>query len=85
MLASVSVAGIALAARAADQAIQGPQTQWRESNKCNQDAFKKFPDYTPEANLQREAFRRDCMRDLHIAAPDTPLPPASGAGAGAGQ
>jgi hypothetical protein len=29
---------------------------------------------------KREAFRRECLREQHIAAPDTPLPQVSGAG-----
>ncbi len=77
MVLGLWMAGIPLAAVAA--AVQGPQMQWQQSGKCNQDAFAKYPDYTPESNVKREAWRRVCLRDAHIAAPDTPLPRTDGA------
>ncbi|HUK60406.1 MAG TPA: hypothetical protein VLV50_14350 [Stellaceae bacterium] len=79
-LLGIWVTGLPLAARAIDQGVQGPENQWKQTDKCGAAAFKKYPDYTPEANAKREAYRRECLRSLHIAAPDTPLPPVSGAG-----
>ncbi len=80
LLLGVWVAALPCAVRATDLGARGPEAQWKESDKCSQDAFKKYPDYTPETNVKREAFRRECLRDQHIAAPDTPLPQVGGAG-----
>jgi hypothetical protein len=49
-------------------------TQWNTADTCAKNAWKKYPDYTPDSNTKREAFRRDCLRDHLVAAPDTPLP-----------
>jgi hypothetical protein len=59
-----------------------PQTQgqWKTADQCGKDALAKYPDYTPEGNAQREAFRRTCLRNHQLAAPDAPLPQSYGAG-----
>jgi hypothetical protein len=67
LLLSVGFAGAAFAQ------AQGLQNVWKSADQCAKDAFATYPDYTPEANDKREEFRRACLRDHKIAAPDTPL------------
>jgi hypothetical protein len=76
LLLSVGFAGAAFAQ------AQGLQNGWKTADHCAQDAFAKYPDYTPEANAKREEFRRACLRNHEIAAPDQPQPQQS---LGAGQ
>jgi len=59
------------AARAAEQNQESSQ-KWRLADACLRAAFKKFPDYTLEGNAQRENYRRACMRDNGLPAPDGP-------------
>jgi len=59
------------AARAAEQNQESSQ-KWRLADACLRAAFKKFPDYTLESNTRRENFRRACMRDNGLPAPDGP-------------
>jgi hypothetical protein len=73
------LAGAPLAARAADASAQSQEKQGGLADKCSKDAFAKYPDYTPDSNVRREAWRRNCLRNHDIAAPDTPLPRVSGA------
>jgi hypothetical protein len=50
-----------------------PQTQatqaWRSADQCAKDAFKKYPDYTEAAKSQREAMRRECLRNHDLPEP----------------
>jgi hypothetical protein len=56
---------------------QQSNAAWKQATRCAQDAFKKFPDYTPAANAQRETARRECLRNHKLPAP-APAPQASG-------
>ncbi len=59
-------------ARAGGSQEQESQQKWHMADVCMRAAFKKFPDYTPEGNARRENFRRACMRDNGLPAPDGP-------------
>jgi|SRR5579859_2185230 hypothetical protein len=39
---------------------------WQQSDTCGKDSFRKFPDYTAEAALRRDAYMRDCLRQHHL-------------------
>ncbi len=39
---------------------------WQQNDTCGKDSFRKFPDFTAEAALQRDAFMRDCLRKHHL-------------------
>ena len=52
----------AVAPARADDAQRSAQTKWAQESECSRQAFKQFPDYTPEANANRENFRRACLR-----------------------
>jgi len=60
------------AARAGGAQEQESQQKWHMADICTRAAFKKFPDYTLESNTRRENFRRACMRDNGLPAPDGP-------------
>jgi len=56
----------ALVPARADQVQRSASAAWKQGDRCAQDAFKKFPDYTPEANAKREAARRACLRNHRL-------------------
>ena len=70
------------ASRAAPRTRQSPTddpmrkstTQWHTMDDCSRQAFRKYPDYTAEANAKREAFRRLCLRNKSLPAPETTTP-----------
>ncbi|HXP31725.1 MAG TPA: hypothetical protein VN832_11580 [Stellaceae bacterium] len=71
----LAFAALALPAPAgADEKQQTSDAQWRAMDGCAHEAFRKFPDYTHESNLKREAYRRSCLRKKGLPAPDDPLP-----------
>lgn len=77
-LASVLLAPAALAA---DLNQQNAFAAWKTGDSCAQEAFKKYPDYTPEGNAKREEARRVCLRTHHLPAPDaaaSAVPPEGG-------
>jgi len=39
---------------------------WSQNDACGKDSFRKFPDYTAEGALQRDAYMRDCLRKHHL-------------------
>jgi hypothetical protein len=39
---------------------------WQRNDTCGKDSFRKFPDFTAEAALQRDAYMRDCLRKNHL-------------------
>ena len=39
---------------------------WGANDKCGKESFRKFPDYTAEAALGRDAYMRDCLRKHHL-------------------
>jgi hypothetical protein len=60
---------VAHAPARADQIQRNASAAWKLGDRCAQDAFKKFPDYTPESNAKREAARRACLRDHRLPEP----------------
>ncbi len=39
---------------------------WHKQDQCARQAFKQFPDYTPEANRQRDRAMRVCEAKNHV-------------------
>jgi len=39
---------------------------WGQSDTCGKESFRKFPDFTEEGALQRDAYMRDCLRKHHL-------------------
>ena len=76
----LALAGLALAllfrtpAAQADDKLNSSITEWHGMDVCAHQAFEKYPDYTRQSNLDREAYRRACLRRSQLPAPDTPLP-----------
>jgi hypothetical protein len=74
---------IALAPARADEIQRDASAAWKQGDRCAEEAFKEFPDYTPESNAKREAARRACLRDHRLPdsggaqAPQTPTPQAA--------
>ena len=68
-----------LAARA-DANQKNSSAAWRQADRCAQQAFQKFPDYTTESNAKREAARRACLRDHRLPEPGSAAapPPSQG-------
>jgi len=60
-LAFLAALAAATPARADDQQ-RNAQSKWAQETECSRQAFKQFPDYTPESNANRENFRRACLR-----------------------
>jgi hypothetical protein len=59
------LAAVSVPARA-DQSVSGASAAWRNADQCAKDAFKKYPDYTPQSNAAREAMRRECLRNHRL-------------------
>lgn len=53
----------------AQQNAQTATGHWHTADQCGKDAFKKFPDFTPDSNAKREAFRLECLRNHRLPAP----------------
>lgn len=47
----------------ADNRLNGTNRQWVTADNCSRNSFKKYPDYTMEGALKRDAFVRECLRD----------------------
>jgi len=64
----------------ADMNQKNSSAAWRQADHCAQQAFQKFPDYTPESNAKREAARRACLRDHRLPEPGSAAapPPSQG-------
>jgi hypothetical protein len=60
-LAILTAVAVASPSRA-DDAQRGAQSKWAQETECSREAFKHFPDYTPESNANRENYRRACLR-----------------------
>lgn len=71
------VAAAALAAAPSARADQNWKTSsalWKAMDDCTRAAQKAYPDYTPESNAKREAFRQRCLRNANLPG-DTAAPP----------
>jgi len=58
----------------ADVNQQNANAAWHEADQCLHDALKKFPDHTPQGNAQREAARRECLRNHKLPEPTAAAP-----------
>jgi hypothetical protein len=56
-------AGHARPAAAASSEAQTSQRQWNAMDKCNQQAFRLYPDYTAAGAQQRDRYVRRCQRE----------------------
>jgi hypothetical protein len=65
-LAVLFLVGFVDTAPAADLNQRKADTAWKAADNCAQDAFRKFPDYTPASNAKREAARQACLRDHRL-------------------
>jgi hypothetical protein len=47
---------------------------WKNSDKCAQQAQSAFPDFTPESNAKRDAKLKECLEGQRLAprAPNAP-------------
>ncbi|HXR86689.1 MAG TPA: hypothetical protein VN728_06955 [Stellaceae bacterium] len=63
----------------AQSAQQQSFRAWDQMTACAQLAAQKYPDHTPEANAQREAYRQNCLRQRHLPVTGAPPPPANNA------
>ncbi|MGH7122861.1 MAG: hypothetical protein ACREFI_00715 [Stellaceae bacterium] len=46
--------------------LEKSNKMWGQNDTCGKDSFRKFPDYTAEAALSRDAYMRDCLRKHHL-------------------
>jgi len=65
-LAALLVAGSSGPAAAADINQHKAAAAWKQSDNCAQEAFRKYPDYTPQSNARREAARQACQRNHRL-------------------
>jgi len=78
--AAIGLAAVAIviAAATADELQRNAAKAWKSGDKCAQDAFQKYPDYTPESNAKREAARQACLRNHRFPYPSgVPPTPAT--------
>ena len=61
----------------AQSAQQQSFRAWDQMSACAQLAAQKYPDHTPEANAQREAYRQNCLRQRHLPVIGATPPPAN--------
>lgn len=62
----------------ADQNWKSSSQLWGRQDRCAREAFRKFPDYTPEANAQREREFQQCLAASNLpprVLTNTPAPP----------
>ena len=73
----LAFAAAALLPRAAhaDMDQKNSGDAWRQADRCAHEAFKLYPDYTPEANAKREAARRACLREHRLPEPGSAAAP----------
>jgi hypothetical protein len=76
VIASVLLPGAA----AADTNQSSASAAWHQADACTHEAFRKFPDYTREANAKREAARLACLRDHGLPGSDGVAAPAATGG-----
>ena len=72
--AAILLIGLAGAAQASQPGVQTLKN-WRAMDLCAKQAQAAFPDFTPEANAQREARLKECLAGQN-------LPPREPAGPG---
>jgi len=75
LAAFIAAALLPYAAHAVTQ--QGVQTmrKWALSDKCAQQAQRKFPDYTAEAQARRNEMMQQCLGQQNLPPRDLPVQP----------
>ena len=79
---AIIVAATSLAATESPAQMQGYQplkqseSVWKTMDNCHRNAFKRFPDYTPEGRAKRERAERQCLEANN--SPYTPPAPSNG-------
>ena len=46
--------------------LEKSNRMWTQSDTCGKESFQKFPDYTADGALKRDAYMRDCLRKHHL-------------------
>jgi hypothetical protein len=46
--------------------LEKSNKMWNQNDTCGRDSFRKYPDYTAEAAVKRDAFMRDCLRKHNL-------------------
>jgi hypothetical protein len=75
LAAFTAAALLPLAAHAVTQ--QGTQTMknWAVSDKCAQQAQRRFPDYTAESQARRNELMQQCLGQQNLPPRDLPVQP----------
>ena len=66
---ALAVAILAPAVARADPIQRDSCAAWKQADTCTHEAFRKFPDYTPKGNAEREAARLACLRNHRLPTP----------------
>jgi len=76
-LAMIFAMAVALAPQPARADAQQQQNFaiWHQMDQCAKEAYKKYPDHTPEGNAKREAARQACLRAHRLPVRDPVVPP----------
>jgi hypothetical protein len=76
MAIAVVIAGATLPAAVHAATLQGEQTmkRWAISDKCAQQAQRRFPDYTAEAQAKRNQAYEQCLDSQNLPPRDLPAP-----------
>ncbi len=49
--------------------LKQSQYVWKLMDACRRNAFKRFPDYTPQSNAQRKRAEQQCMEANNLPYP----------------
>jgi hypothetical protein len=49
-----------------DSRLEFSNKKWTQSDACGKESFRKFPDYTEQAAIQRDAYMRECLRNHNL-------------------
>ncbi len=50
------------------------ETVWKQRDICRRNAFKQFPDYTPEGNAKRDRAEQRCLESNNLPTPPPQAP-----------
>ncbi len=46
--------------------LEKSNKMWNQNDDCGKESFRKFPDFTAEGALNRDAYMRACLRKHHL-------------------
>jgi len=49
-----------------DSRLELSNKKWSQNDTCGKESFRKFPDYTEQAAVKRDAYMRECLRNHHL-------------------